>query len=137
MNDGRGVVLGVDPGRKGLPNCRFAQVAFSVALPHTFIHGLVEIASRDVDLLPYLQEDYGEATVLAQRHLLSGGNVSIFEYLIQDLACYRGLLFLTRFPQGSEHILSEEVIGFLAQPRNGAGDIFRFDFFHPCIVIIS
>jgi len=61
-----------------------------------------------------LNEDYGEATVLAQRHLLSGGNVSIFEYLIQDLACYRGLLFFARFAQGSEHILSKGEIGFLA-----------------------
>ena len=65
VQHGRSVVGGVLASPDGIGHGRLAQVTLGVALAHTLVHCFLEASAHEVDVLAHLQEDDGQAGVLA------------------------------------------------------------------------
>ena len=100
MNDSRGIILSIDPGRERLAHYGLAQVPFLIASAHSLLNRSIKVATGDMNLLPYFEEDDCGAAVLTKGHPFLGSDTSIFQYSVQDGAPHRRDLFSPRLAQG-------------------------------------
>ena len=109
---------GVDARREGLLDDGVAQEAVLVSAPHAVGKRIVQVTAHEVDVLAQLQEQHRGACVLAERNLLLLRNLRVAENHVQDLLRPGRLLVATRLLQGVQHVLRQEVVGLLGQPRD-------------------
>ena len=83
MDDGRGVVPGILSQDRVIDH-RLAEVSSLVAITHTGIDRIGEVAPHDMDLLPEADEDYRHTGVLAHGLLLVVSDVGILDQGLED-----------------------------------------------------
>ena len=79
VHECRGVVPRVLPVEEGITHDRAAQVPVDVALRHSSIDRLVQVAASDVDVLTQVQEHDGVSRVLAVGVLALAGDLLVLQ----------------------------------------------------------
>ena len=101
MNDGRRIVLRVDPPQRIRHN-RFAQISFCIALCHALMNGVLQ-ASVHMNLLTDPHKNHGQPRVLTDGQLFLPRNGGVLQH--------RRFLFLLRRPERLQHRLIQFGIG--------------------------
>ena len=104
VHERRRVVAGVLPVEERIAHDRAAEVPVLVARRNARVDRVVEIAARDVDVLPELQEHHRVPGVLAVRILPLRRDVLVQQQLVEDLPADRRLLALARDPHQLHHL---------------------------------
>ena len=129
VDHARGVVQGVFAGTQGFFHAGFAQEAVGVAAAHAFVDGVFDGAVH-VHVLADLQEDAGEARVLADRHLGLVRDVIVFDDAVQDVLRdgpgFAGPAAFDALP----HIGCQMPVGIHAQSCDHIRDLFGVDLSH-------
>jgi hypothetical protein len=108
MDYGRGIVLRVRSSEQRVIHDRFSEICIGVSPPNPFIDRLLQIAAAYVHILPKLNEDHSNASILASRlHQLSGQSV-VFEYSGKCLLAL-GRFFFLHGPLEGRDILRREL----------------------------
>ena len=128
VDDARRVVLRVHAVEQWLADDGFAQIAFRVAFRDAVVHGLLEIAADDVEILADFEEDDRHAGVLAVRAIFCLRDLSILDDLVEHVLAGRRLLRLAAFLQGLVDVFGKIVSRFLAHLGDIFGDCFCVEF---------
>jgi hypothetical protein len=137
VDDGRGIVARVHAIDRGAHDGG-AEIAFGIALAHSFVDGVGEGPARHVDLLPQLHEADDGAGVLAIGQLLGPREVGVVLQDLEDVLARGRALRPQRAIESTEHVGLERIVRLHAELLDRVGDGARVDVAHgPFVLPVS
>ena len=128
IDDARRIVLRIHAVEQRLRHDGLAKVSLRIALRDAFIDSILQIPTRDMKILPDLQEHDGHARILAIRTILRTGDLRIPDDLVEHVLPDRRFFCLTPPFQPFIDILWQIICRFLAHLCHGFRDLFRVEF---------
>lgn len=126
----RRVVVGIAAVEQRVAHDGQAQIAVYIALPHTFVDGVLQQTTGNMHVLTNLYENNRHAAVLTNRHGILTGNITVFDHLTKNCLAERRLFVLLSVHIRLSDALRQDIICLHAQLAHERGNFFCFDGSH-------